>query len=183
MVSTAAVLIGTKGVAATSFSEVLAASGAPRGSIYHYFPGGKKQLIADAVRWTSGQVLAYQRTSPVATPEQVLLHFLNFFRGSIVASDCEVGCPVAAIVIGAYVERRELSPAVGRSFRSWHRLLTEQLTATGVPRVRAHPLATIALASIEGALVLCRAQHSVEPLDAVAGELRRLSKGTRSRGS
>ena len=61
MVRSAASLIRTRGVNATSFSEVLADSGAPRGSIYHHFPEGKKQLAEDAIRWTSERVLAHLR--------------------------------------------------------------------------------------------------------------------------
>ena len=63
MVRSAAALIGSQGVSATSFSDVLADSGAPRGSIYHHFPDGKKQLAEDAIRWTSDRVLAYQAQS------------------------------------------------------------------------------------------------------------------------
>ena len=49
MVRSAASLIRTRGVNATSFSDVLADSGAPRGSIYHHFPGGKDQLVDAAI--------------------------------------------------------------------------------------------------------------------------------------
>jgi TetR/AcrR family transcriptional regulator, lmrAB and yxaGH operons repressor len=181
MISTAAVMIGSKGVTATSFSEVLAASGAPRGSIYHYFPRGKHQLVEDSLRWTSAQVLLYQRGCRSRSPEGILLHFLRFFRHSIVSSECKAGCPVAAVAIGAYVDREELSGVVRQSFRSWSALLAEQLSGVGVARARAQSLAVTALASVEGALILCRAQRSVGPLDAVASELRILARGTELR--
>src|SRR5258706_13273015 len=61
MVRSAATLIRTRGVSATSFSDVLADSGAPRGSVYHHFPEGKEQLAGDAIRWTSDRVLAHHR--------------------------------------------------------------------------------------------------------------------------
>src|SRR5207249_1860292 len=69
MVRSAASLIRTRGVAGTSFSDVLADSGAPRGSIYHHFPEGKEQLAADAIKWTSERVLAHQRECPASTPK------------------------------------------------------------------------------------------------------------------
>src|SRR5205814_7962688 len=72
MVRSAASLIRTRGVTGTSFSDVLADSGAPRGSIYHHFPEGKEQLAADAIKWTSERVLAHQRDCPASTPEGVL---------------------------------------------------------------------------------------------------------------
>ncbi|HTW39752.1 MAG TPA: TetR/AcrR family transcriptional regulator [Thermoplasmata archaeon] len=183
MVSTAALLIGTRGVSATSFSEVLEASGAPRGSIYHYFPRGKRQLVEDSLRWTSEQVLDYQRRCRSGSPERILRHFVQFFRRSVVSSDCEAGCPVAAVVIGAYVDRDELSGAVHESFESWRALLAEQLAAAGLTPARARSLAVTALASVEGALLLCRAQRSVDPLDEVEAELERLGRGARRPGA
>ena len=69
MISSAAALIGARGLSGTSFSDVLADSGAPRGSIYHHFPGGKKQLAGDVIEWTSGQILGYLRACPADTAD------------------------------------------------------------------------------------------------------------------
>src|SRR6478609_4796 len=62
------------------FSDVLADSGAPRGSIYHHFPNGKEQLVADAIAWTSDRVLAYQRANAVASAAEVLETFIRLWR-------------------------------------------------------------------------------------------------------
>ena len=67
MVRSAASLISEHGVNATSFSDVLADSGAPRGSIYHHFPDGKKQLTEEAMTLTSERVLAYLRAGTGTT--------------------------------------------------------------------------------------------------------------------
>src|SRR2546429_9198229 len=80
MVRSAASLIRTRGVSATSFSDVLADSGAPRGSIYHHFPDGKAQLAADAIRWTSDRGLAHQRECPAPTATAVLGCLLALWR-------------------------------------------------------------------------------------------------------
>src|SRR6266852_2806477 len=68
MIRSAAALFGSRGLSGTSFSDVLADSGARRGSIYHHFPGGKKQLAEDAIGGTSQQVLARLRACPAGTP-------------------------------------------------------------------------------------------------------------------
>ena len=175
MVASAASLMGSRGVDATSFRDVLEHSHAPRGSIYHYFPAGKQQLVDDAVRWTTEVVLAHQRSYADRAPSGVLLHFLSFFRESVVASRCRAGCPVAAAVVNAYTREELLSEVVRGGFRSWISLLTDQLTARGVPPRRARSLSITALASIEGALILCRAEGTVRPLDAVREELRVLA--------
>src|SRR5439155_3293597 len=85
MVRSAASLIRTRGASATSFSEVLADSGSPRGSIYHHFPNGKEQLEADAIRWTSDRVLAHQRGCPATTASGVLECFIDMWRQVVLA--------------------------------------------------------------------------------------------------
>ena len=86
MIESAASLIGQRGMNATSFSDVVADSGAPRGSIYHHFPEGKRQLTECAMRLTSDQVLAYLRSSTATSSHGVVRHFTALFRRVVVAS-------------------------------------------------------------------------------------------------
>src|SRR6266436_3075441 len=99
MIRSAAALFGSRGLSGTSFSDVLADSGAPRGSIYHHFPGGKKPLAADAIGWTLAQVLAYLRACPGSTPSGGLECFIGLWRQSGRASAGSAGCPVACVSI------------------------------------------------------------------------------------
>jgi TetR/AcrR family transcriptional regulator, lmrAB and yxaGH operons repressor len=174
MVRSAAALIRTRGVSATSFSEVLADSGAPRGSIYHHFPNGKEQLAGDAIRWTSERVLAHQRTCPATTAAGVLDCFIDMWRQTVRASGGAAGCVVAGVAIDSAAGEPGLIDVVRATFRSWVDLLVEQLQAVGVPAERARPIAMATLAGMEGALILCRAENGIGPLETVAEELKRL---------
>lgn len=174
MVRSAAALISTRGVSATSFSEVVSDSGAPRGSIYHHFPEGKKQLAEDAIRWTSDRVLAYQRTCPAVTPTGVLEWFIGMWRRVVLTSGGSAGCVVAGVAIDTVADDADLLGVVRATFRSWIALLAEQLEATGIPASRAMPIALATVAGMEGALILCRAEGGIGPLDLVAEELHRL---------
>jgi TetR/AcrR family transcriptional repressor of lmrAB and yxaGH operons len=174
MVRSAAALIRTRGASATSFSEVLADSGAPRGSIYHHFPDGKQQLEADAIRWTSARVLAHQRECPATTASGVLECFIDMWRQVVVASHGAAGCVVAGVAIDTDAAEPGLIDVVRATFRSWIALLTEQLEAVGVPSGRAAPIALATVAGMEGALILCRAEGGAGPLETVAIELLRL---------
>ncbi len=174
MVRSAASLIGSHGMSATSFSDVVADSGAPRGSIYHHFPDGKKQLAEDAVRWVTERVLEHQRSCPGATAPEVLSWFFGMWRRVVLGSNGASGCVVAGVAIDTLADDAGLMSVVRSSFRAWVSLLAEQLATTGLPVRRAHAIAVAALAGMEGALILCRAEGNVEPLDAVAGELLRL---------
>lgn len=174
MVRSAAALIRTRGANATSFSEVLADSGAPRGSIYYHFPDGKQQLEADAIRWTSDRVLAHQRECRATTASGVLECFIDMWRQVVVASHGAAGCVVAGVAIDTEAGEPGLIDVVRATFRSWIALLTEQLVAVGVPPRRAQPIALATVAGMEGALILCRAEGGPAPLETVAAELLRL---------
>jgi AcrR family transcriptional regulator len=173
MIRCAATLIGTRGVAGASFSDVLAESGAPRGSIYHYFPDGKRQLTEEAVRWTSDQILGYIALGPVDTPRAVLEHFVDLWRRAVVASNGATGCAVAGVAIDTGTDE-PLMTIVRDVFRSWIDALAARLRAAGLDHERASSVASLSIAAMEGALILCRSERDVAPLEAVARELNRL---------
>lgn len=177
MVRSAASLISTRGVSATSFSDVLADSGAPRGSIYHHFPDGKKQLAADAVRWTAERVRDHQRRCPATSAEEILNWFVAMWRGVVVGSHGAAGCAIAGVALDSPADEELLLGVVREAFTSWTDLLTEQLSAVGLPSERAASLAVTVLAGMEGALILCRAEGGPGPLEAVAAELLRAVAG------
>ena len=175
MVRSAARLIRTQGMSGTSFSDVLADSGAPRGSIYHHFPEGKEQLAGDAIRWTAGWALERQRACQATTAAGVLACFFDLWRPIVLESKATEGCVVAGVAIDATAGQPDLIGLVRETFRSWIDLLTAQMEAVGVPVHRAHPIAVATLAGMEGALILCRAEGDIGPLEIVATELNRLA--------
>ncbi len=174
MIESAAVLMRERGVQATSFSDVLAHSGAPRGSIYHHFPGGKSQLIEEATRYAgeftaAGLAGALAQSDPVAA----IQGFMAMWQRILTRSDFGAGCPVVAATLDG------ASPAAARdaareAFAHWEALIADALGPNGVPRERAESLASLVIAAIEGAVVLARAERSTAPLQRVADELERL---------
>jgi AcrR family transcriptional regulator len=175
MIESAAQLMRERGVQATSFSEVLAHSGAPRGSIYHHFPGGKAQLIEEATRYAgdftaAGLVAALDDSDPAAA----IHRFAGMWQRILERSDFGAGCPVVAATLeGDAAARAAAAGAFGR----WEGLLAGGFARRGVAPERALSLATTFLASIEGAVVLARATGSTAPLGRVASELERLVVG------
>jgi AcrR family transcriptional regulator len=171
MIQSAALLMRERGVEATSFSDVLDHSGAPRGSIYHHFPGGKAQLVEEATRYAgdfiaAGLAAALEEDDPVAA----LQRFTDLWLGTLRDSDFKAGCPVVAVAVEGD-RSAEARAAAGAAFDRWERLLADALTHRGVAAERAHGLATLAVASIEGGVVLARAQRSTAPLERIAAEL------------
>jgi AcrR family transcriptional regulator len=172
MIVSAAVLMRERGVEATSFSEVIAHSRAPRGSIYHHFPGGKTELIEAATRY-AGEFLAAGIVAALATedPPRAVRAFADSWIPILRDSDFGAGCPVVAATLEGTPETRT---AAGVAFARWEELLADGLAAHVGDRERARSLATLAIAAIEGGVVLARAERSVAPLERIADELERL---------
>lgn len=171
MVQSAASLIGQHGMNATSFSEVLADSGAPRGSIYHHFPEGKAQLSECAMRLTSDQILAHMRSSTESTAAGVLTHLVSLFHQVVVNSGGAAGCTVAGVTIDVGADDTDLLDVAREAFQSWVSLLAAQLNDVGVAKETAHGIAVVSIASVEGALILCRAEGDNGPLAIVEKQL------------
>jgi TetR/AcrR family transcriptional repressor of lmrAB and yxaGH operons len=176
MVQSAAALIGSQGLNATSFSDVLADSGAPRGSIYFHFPDGKKELAKDAIQWTAEQVIAHMQASSATTASEVLGHFVALFQHVAETTDGAAGCAVAGVTIDVPARDDELLNNAREAFHSWEKLLAEQLSRVGITPKRAAGIAMIAIASVEGGLILCRAEGGAGPLNEVAKQLQLLVK-------
>ncbi len=181
MVRSAALLFREQGYSGTAFSDVIAHSGAPRGSIYHHFPGGKSQLAQEAVAWAAAAIAA--RLDEALASERdaagVLGAFLMPWREVLERSDFRAGCPLVAITVETEVPP-QLARAVAEAFDGWQELLAARLRRAHIAPARARTLASLTLAAIEGAVLLCRAQRSTAPLDAVAAELARAIESARA---
>lgn len=175
MIVSAALLMRERGVEATSFSAVLAHSGASRGSIYHHFPGGKTQLVEEATRY-GGDFIAAGLAAALAEEDPVgaVQRFCQSWRKVLSESDFAAGCPVVAATLEGErtVAARE---AAGAAFERWEELLMEAFERHGIAAARATSLATLAIAAIEGAIVVARAQRSSAPLERVTEELEQLT--------
>lgn len=172
MIGSAALLLREKGLTGTSFGEVIQHSGAPRGSIYHHFPGGKAQLVEEAVGLAGdhiGQVI--ERAAASGDPAGALHQFTAAWRVTLEQSDFRAGCPVVAVAVEAHDDDPQLAGAAARAFAAWTDALAGLLRDRGVPAARARRLATTAVAAIEGAVVLCRARRDIRPLLDVSREV------------
>jgi AcrR family transcriptional regulator len=173
MIRSAMLLFRERGIEGTSFADVIEQSGAPRGSIYHHFPGGKAQLAEETTHY-AGELIAGGLAAALSEkdPATALARFVESWRNVLTDGDF-AGCPIVAATLEG-----DRSPGArdraGAAFARWQELLAGALEGHGVTAERAASLATIAISAIEGAIVLSRAERSVAPLERVGGELERL---------
>jgi AcrR family transcriptional regulator len=175
MVISAAMLIRERGAHATAISDVLEHSGAPRGSAYHYFPGGRTQLLCEAVDYAGEHVAAIVTEADGSL--ELLDTLIDKYRQQLLSSDFRAGCPVVAVAVEAGEEQDgdRMAPVTERAaavFARWTDLIAQRFVADGIPQDRAGELAVLATSAIEGAILLARARRDLTPLDVVHRQLR-----------
>jgi AcrR family transcriptional regulator len=175
MVVSAALLIRERGAHATAISDVLEHSGAPRGSAYHYFPGGRTQLLCEAVDYAGEHVGAI--ITEAAGSLELLDTLVDKYRRQLLDSDFRAGCPIAAVSVeaGEQQDRERMAPVTERAaavFDRWTELIAQRFVADGIPQDQASELAVLATSAIEGAILLARVRRDLTPLDLVHRQLR-----------
>ncbi|GAB2911187.1 TetR/AcrR family transcriptional regulator [Rhodococcus aerolatus] len=168
VVDAAAELVAQRGVAGVGMREVVAHAGAPRGSLQHYFPGGKAQLVAEALVQADrvGGGPLRRGAAEGDTPAELLARWCGWWRRRLERTDFRTGCPlVAAVADDAGVEDARTA------LDAWQAEAAGVLERTGHDPERATSLASVLVSAVEGAVVLARAQHCTAPLDAVEREL------------
>lgn len=177
MVISAALLIRERGAHPTAIADVLEHSGAPRGSAYHYFPGGRTQLLCEAIDY-AGEYIA-TKIAEAESGVDALDRLFADYRKQLLKSDFRAGCPVVAVSVEAGDPAKpDAATAVieraAAAFSRWTDLITTRLISDGVPKKRAAELAMLTTTSVEGAIVVARASRDVAALDLVHGQLRAL---------
>ena len=164
MIQSAALLFREQGYSGTGFRDVIEHSGAPRGSIYHHFPGGKEQLAADTVAWAAAVIeRQIERAAKNGNPLIALDLFVDAWREVLEESNFRAGCPIVAVAAEADAGSTATAAAAA-AFDRWQDLIAHALLGAGVGRTDARRLATLVIAGIEGAILLCRARRDIRPL-------------------
>ena len=175
MVYSAAQLVRERGVTATGVRDVVERAAAPRGSFQHYFPGGKDQLVSEALLW-SGKFAAQWVASYVdgarrPTPSGLFTHMVSPWKREFSARGFERGCPVNAAAADLVGGESPVNAPLREALTGWEGAIVAALVRMEIPIRRARRLATLMLSALEGAILLARVRRDVRPLTTVATEL------------
>jgi TetR/AcrR family transcriptional repressor of lmrAB and yxaGH operons len=165
-------LLRRQGFHATGLSDIVAESGAPRGSLYFYFPGGKDELARAAIEAAGAEWRARIGAVVAAAPDLdgAIAAIVKLLGDDLEASKFQHGCPVAAVALET--TSKPVHDAILAHYAEWQRAITQHLVAAGFAAAPARQLAVVALSAIEGALLLSRVQKSRAPLTTVGAALR-----------
>jgi len=176
MLEATASLIRRRGHEASSLSQILEAADAPRGSLYHHFPGGKDQLVLEATR-ASVDWLTDLLAQALAASADTTVGFRAYVDGAVEElrrSDYGLGCPVASVVLDNPATGSPLAELCREAVETWERMYADHLEAAGLDRERAGALASLMISAVEGAILVARARRTTEPLIVARDELSRL---------
>jgi TetR/AcrR family transcriptional repressor of lmrAB and yxaGH operons len=182
MIESTSGLVHRLGFHGTSLNEILTESGAPRGSLYYHFPGGKEELILEATRQGVASVTQLLKEALADSPEPAegVRAFVEAAAHVLRDSGYVFGCPVAPIVLDS-PESSALAEVCQEALEEWQKVLVEGLGSAGIERGRSESLATMIVCGLEGGLILARARRDTAPLDAVADEFASMVRSARPR--
>lgn len=166
-------LLRKQGFAATGLNQLVAESGAPKGSLYHYFPGGKDEVAVEAIilagSLVHGTLEGLRHTEQ--RPADLIRAYGSLLEGWMKKSGYSDGCPITTTLLEVATEKPEIA-AVGReAFSAWQAVFATALRDDGVAASRADNLALAAIMMIEGALILSRVARDPHPIRIATGEI------------
>ena len=176
VVLAAARLLRTRGYAGTSLRDIVKAAGAPWGSLQHYFPGGKDQIVIEAMTAGVSQVYGTidEAFSHGRSPEAAVRWFFVHSAETMEKRDFEAGCPVVLVALEHAGGEDEIARLSCASLDGWIDRFATHLRQGGIAPRAARRLSAAILNQYEGALMLSRVGRDVEPLRNAGNVMRQL---------
>ena len=177
-VAAAIKLFRQQGYHGTALHDILAAGGAPRGSLYFHFPGGKEEIGENALT-VAGEAVrqGIERAAEASqSVEMFLTHVARAMAADLEKSDYQEGCPIATTALETAAQSEVLGDATSSAFRKWETEISHGLERFGMSGDEADQLATMVLSQLEGALLLARTYRSLEPIQRAEQALKLLAR-------
>jgi len=155
------------GLHGTGLTELLAQAKAPKGSLYHHFPGGKEELALAAIEQTAEQLVRFftRLFAEHDDPLEAIAHWIESALRRIEASEFRLGCPMAAAALDSNAEDIDLRLAINHSFNRVQQQLASHLNTAGYPAEHSADLAALIFSSYEGGLIMARVAGDTLPLE------------------
>ena len=176
IVNTAVTLFRRQGYSRTGLNEIVDVSGAPKGSLYHYFPLGKSSIAVAAVTEAGRRVAATlsKLVKECRSTGDVVRRHAELLAGWMRASGFRDGCPITTVLLELTPGDRDVTEAGRTAYRTRVSILADKLVADGFPKIRADALAVLCTSALQGALIQARVERSGRALEITAAELAQL---------
>lgn len=172
-IATTSRLMENQGYHATGLNQIIRESGAPKGSLYYHFPGGKEELAAEAVGQTAANFarLIDENISEGRPIHQALRDFIYGIARGVEATQFQSGGPLTAIAMETAATNEKLNLACRQAFTRIQSAIKQKLKAANFEEKEADRWSIFITSAIEGGIILSRTHHSGDPLRTVADQL------------
>jgi TetR/AcrR family transcriptional repressor of lmrAB and yxaGH operons len=176
IINAALTLFRRQGFARTGLNDIVDVSGAPKGSLYHYFPLGKSSIAAAAVEEAGRRVVATleKLASECGSTGELLRAHARLLAGWMRNSGFRNGCPITTVLLELAPSERAVTDAGRKAYAARITILSRKLVEDGFAKTRADALAVLCTSSLQGALIQARVERSGRPIEVTAIELARL---------
>ena len=176
IIETTSHLLEQQGYYATGLNQIVQESGAPKGSLYYYFPAGKEELTAEAIERSAATFTGIIQTELARydDPAEALYRFMLGMAEHVEASACRGGAPIATVALETAGRSDRLTAVCQTAYAHYQEAFAARFAASGMAPERAAQLALLVVAAIEGGFILSRTQRHAGPLRQIAADLRDL---------
>ena len=181
-IKTTSLLMETQGYHATGLNQITKESGAPKGSLYYYFPEGKEELASVAIQRTGenfARLIIENLQEDIPLQDSIREFVLGVAKG-VEESNFSSGGPLTAVAMETASTNERLNLACKDAFLQIQSAFETKLTAGNIPTERAKDLSVFITSAIEGGIILSRTYHSSAPLRSVAENLYQLIKASKN---
>jgi TetR/AcrR family transcriptional repressor of lmrAB and yxaGH operons len=180
IVNAAVTLFRQQGYAGTGLNDIVDASGAPKGSLYHYFPAGKASIAIAAVEEAGRRVAETlaKLADESRTTGDLLRDHARLLSKWMRKSGFRDGCPITTVLLELAPKDRGVSEAGRKAYATRIAIIKDKLIADGFSTSRAERLAILCVSTLQGALIQARVERSGTPIETAADELARMLEAT-----
>ena len=163
LIEAAITLMRRSGLSGAGINEIVRESGAPKGSVYHFFPNGKQQIIEEGLAQYSERIVAFidSTLSSKRKPGEKVKALFNAFAERIELGEFRHSCPVGTVCLDLDSELEALRFVVAAAFDQYVKAIEAHFPFQD--RRRAKSFAGLLLTAIEGAYIRGRADGSSKP--------------------
>ena len=173
-------LLENQGFHATGLNEIVRESGAPKGSIYYYFPEGKEEIVAETVLFAGRRTAERIRShlAEIEDPAEAIRSFLETVAYHVEASGFRSGGPLTIVASESATTSERINQACRQAYDELREAFAARLRDGGIEEARAMSLAWTINAAVEGAIILSRTFHTGNPLRQAARDMAELIRGS-----
>jgi len=176
MIEATIALMRGSGLSGAGINEIVRESGAPKGSVYHFFPAGTLQIVTEALAIYSQMVLDFieQALASKRLPGDKMKALFDALARRVEDGNFRQSCAAGTVSLDLGADLEELRVVLAAAFSEWINLIARHFDLADARRTKS--FAGFVLTTIEGAYIRSRAERSSRPFKEAGAWLAELAE-------